>query len=80
MNKDFPGGDLKMIKVKSKSECKKLCQKTDKCAKFTYLSNHFPDVNRRGECNLKTDKLIEPTDLKGAISGPKDCGNLFLIY
>ena len=80
INKDFYGGDFKSIKVKSESECQQLCKKTDKCTKFTYLNNHFPDVKRRGECNLKTGKLIDPTDLNGVISGQKDCGNSFLIH
>ena len=73
---DYFGGDIECIKEKSVSECQQLCQQTDKCAKFSYLTNDFSEENRRTECCLKTDQAISPSHMKGVISGPKECGNL----
>ena len=78
---NYPGADIKCVeRVSSASECQQLCKQTDKCAKFSYLTDDFLDASARGRCCLKTDKVIAPEEIMGVISGSSECGNLCLIH
>ena len=57
----------------SATECQRLCQRTDECAKFVYVTDRSPNPSLQGMCCLKRNVHIDLTDQIGTIAGPKYC-------
>ena len=66
-------------KRENPKECLLLCQQTDACEWFTWISSVHSWVDGRQRCCLKYKANPHPTFQEGAVSGPRDCGNYCTI-
>ena len=64
-------------KRESSKECQILCQETEDCIEFTWISpgSEGDWANGKNRCCLKNKKSRSPETIRGRISGPKFCGN-----
>ena len=59
----------------SPSQCQFLCQQTDGCEQFTWISTNNSWIDGRKRCCLKYQANATSTFEEGVVSGPKACGN-----
>ena len=77
-NKDYPGNNLKFGCTRKDSimECQNLCQATQGCAKFSYVTDTYDGKHGTGarkNCCLKSYATMDLVDETGVISGPRSC-------
>ena len=86
MNKDYFGSNLQdpCVKLQSATECQRLCQQTEICAKFSYVTDTYngrlgvADVGDRKRCCLKPNISIPLRVELGITSGPRFCSGLYI--
>ena len=75
-DQDYYGGDIKCVKQNSLTDCQQLCQNTDGCERFSYVTDKYNGKHgpaaRRG-CCLKKGYRLKLTKEVGVISGHKIC-------
>ena len=79
-NKDFTGDDIKCVQRESAESCQKLCQQTEQCRKFSYITNTYDGNAKRRDCCLKRNGKMFPIDNVGIISGPRYCNGKFTFF
>jgi len=71
-DKDIFGHDLKSMETDTWEECGNLCQQTDECKAFSWISKTFSDPSIHNRCHLKTqDGPI--TAMTGVVTALKGC-------
>ena len=81
-NKNYFGKNINghggqcLDKTNTAKECHNLCKYNEECNYFSWRG--LSDPGREKQCCLKVKKPNNPSDLSGAVVGPKICGNLFL--
>ena len=67
------------IKKYNSKLCQHLCQKTEGCTRFAYVSNEYNGVHGTGIrqcCFMKSTSDENMVDMDGVIVGPKTCNGL----
>ena len=83
-NTEYQGNDLEgecrlqpaVWKRDTPEDCQTLCEATNNCEHFTWISPKNSWKAGRKRCCLKNSSTQVIVDMEGSVSGPKRCNNI----